>query len=111
MDEETVLFFDIEYTLNLLKKGKFLKACKYLNPFIGKFIPDPAATEINDSHKITIKILHDLHLQRYLESIYENKRFEAFAILQNDLKPILSGPAFVEQFQQKVDLLSHKELP
>ena len=115
MERETGTFFDSDYVCLLIRKGKFNKASKYLEGF---FLPpsNVAAPTAGDSStggsesQLTLKIFHDLHLQRYLECICHSERYEAFQILQSDMRYMLEQANF-EHYKQLVDLLSSDRIP
>ena len=100
LEQETKLFFDLNYVLELLYAGKFKKSIKYIESFIPPpNINENLKLESEDSssqqfphnhQQIALKIYHDIHLQRYLEKIAENDSYYALKILQKDLQHILT---------------------
>lgn len=112
MERETGEYFDKEYVGELVLDGKIEKAIKYIEGFIipPSNVSAPPSTFNNTTEQCTLKIFHDLHLQRYLEAIFHHENYEAFKILQADMNYMLKSSNF-SHYCNLVDLLSMPQLP
>ena len=115
MERETGKFFDQEFVLELVSEGKFLKASKYLEGFVllPSHVAAPgssAAALSSPEEQARLKIFHTLHLQRYLEAIFHHERYEAYKILESDLRYMLERANF-DHYKDLVDLLSSDRIP
>jgi hypothetical protein len=102
----------MEYFLGLLAEGKLEKAAKYLSGFITHpaNIDATPISSLDTVQQVSLKIFHDLHLQRYLEAIHHNDKYKAFFILNADLKYMLVAANFTH-YTHLVELLTKETLP
>ncbi|KAF5743337.1 hypothetical protein HS088_TW09G01404 [Tripterygium wilfordii] len=75
LEQESGVFFNLNYLEELILAGKWDEAEKYLNAF----------TTITDN-RFTMKIFFEIRKQKYLEALDKHERGTAVEVLLNDLK-------------------------